>query len=110
MLAAKVVNDYPHLIKNTGTKASFIFWNWVALIIFICSIYFSFTSNWWYFIPGFILMTWIYSANKRGNATNFLDCALQDEKLYTVISDVNGWQFQIQKDRLNELENYIIKK
>lgn len=85
----------------TKTKASgaFHFWNFVAMAAFGASIYMSFTSNWWWFLAGFVAMFFIWNANKKGNATNLLDAAMIDPAFYERVRRLGGWSYQIEESR-----------
>jgi hypothetical protein len=100
-------------VTNIGPKKStavmaFHFWNWIATGIFFGSIYWSFTKSWWWFILGYILMQAIWSANKKGNAENFLDSAMQDKEFYDRILSIDGWMYQFKNDDFELLKKYII--
>jgi hypothetical protein len=87
--------------KKTTAVTAFNFWNWVAISAFIFSIYWSVTKNWWWFIVGFLIMRLIWSANKKGNAKNFLDAAMIDKEFYERVLELNGWMYQVnQKDEI----------
>ena len=64
--------------KKGGTSAAYHFYSWVSIGVFVLSIYFSFISNWWWFIVGFISMMVIWNGNGRA-ITN--DIAILQAKL-----------------------------
>ncbi len=102
-LSAKIAT-----IKNLGPRktsavAAFHFWNWVALGVLGVSIYWSFTKDWWWFIPGLILLAIISSANRKGNAENFLDAAMVDVDFYERILRLDGWLYQIEEENEEKL-------
>jgi hypothetical protein len=92
--------------KKTTAVAAFHFWNWVGVGVLLWSIYWSFTKNWWWFMPGFILMRALWSANKKGNADNFLDAAMVDKEFYDRVLEVNGWMYQVKEEDEHRLLKY----
>ena len=68
------------------------------------SIYLSFTSNWWWFIAGFLVMQIIWSANKKGGSENVLDAALSDSEFYERVRQLGGWLYEIEQ---SEADKYI---
>jgi hypothetical protein len=93
--------------KKTTAVAAFQFWNWIAVGIFVGSIYWSFTKSWWWFVVGLIIMRVIWSANKKGNAENFLEAAMHDREFYDRVLDINGWMYQFKEDDYSSLKKYI---
>lgn len=83
--------------KKGGTNAAYHFYSWISFGVFIFSIYFSFISNWWWFIVGFIAMMVIRSSNKEGNASNFLDAAMYDGEFYERFREANIWIYQMEE-------------
>ncbi|WP_152912659.1 hypothetical protein [Candidatus Rhodobacter oscarellae] len=81
-----------------GSAAAFHFYSWLAIGVFIVSIYFSLTSAWWWFIPGLIGMSVIWSANKSGNAGNLLDAAMYDEEFYERFRSAGIWQYEMAEE------------
>lgn len=81
-----------------SSSAAFHFYSWLAIGVFVASIYFSFTSAWWWFIPGLILMSLIWSANKSGNADNLLDAAMYDEEFYERFRSAGIWQYEMTEE------------
>ena len=73
-LAAQISS---HAIRPTKTTASaaFIFWNFIGFVVLGVSIYWSFTSNWWWFIVGLVAAFAVWGANRKGNSTN-LGCRI----------------------------------
>ena len=82
--------------KKGGTSAAYHFYSWVSIGVFVLSIYFSFISNWWWFIVGFISMMVIWNGNKKGNASNFLNSAMYDKEFYERFRDANIWIYQME--------------
>ena len=78
-----------------GSSAAFHFYSWLAIGVFIVSIYFSFTNAWWWFIPGLIAMRMIWSANKSGSAENLLDAAMYDAEFYERFRSAGIWQYEM---------------
>lgn len=106
-LATNLISSkYPNLKPQGTSSAAFTLWSWVAVGVFGVSIYFSFMQNWWWFIVGFIAMRLIWKANKKGNAENYLDAALNDPSFYNNIQSINGWLYQIEEENLNAFEKY----
>jgi hypothetical protein len=93
--------------KKTTAVAAFQFWNWIAVGIFAGSIYWSFTKSWWWFILGLIVMRAIWSANKKGNAENFLDAAMIDKEFYERILNLNGWMYQFNEEDMPRLAKFF---
>lgn len=80
---------------KTTSSAAFHFWSWIAVAVFGFSIYWSFTHDWWWFIPGFFVMLIIWRANKSGNAENVLEAAFHDRDFYERVQKLGGWIYQI---------------
>lgn len=78
-----------------GSSVAFHFYNWLAIGVFAISLYFSFAAAWWWFIPGFVAMRVIWSANKSGNATNLLDAAMYDEEFYERFRSAGIWRYEM---------------
>ena len=100
MLAQKILLD-PHLYGakvDTSIKAAGHLWSWVAVGIFGYTVYLSFKSAWWWFIPGFFIMGAIHSANKSGNAENILEQATRDKTMYEAIRSQGLWMYQTTDD------------
>jgi Na+-translocating ferredoxin:NAD+ oxidoreductase RnfD subunit len=94
---------------NKAVTGALHLWNWVAVIVFIASIYLSFTSAWWWFIPGIFLSGIIANSNKKGNAENVLDEGLRDQIFYNKILSANGWIYQISKSDIQMIRDLIQK-
>ena len=93
---AKIIASNPALKpKKNATAAAFHFWNWVVFGVLGCSIYLSFTTAWWAFIPGIVVAGWVWKVNTKANAENVLDAALRDESFYEKIRSTGGWIYQI---------------
>jgi hypothetical protein len=95
-LAARVSTGRNAPKKSTIT-AAFYFWQVVVLIVEVGSIYLSFTSHWWWFIPGLVLAGMLFKANATGNAENLIDAAMMDPAFYESIRKQNGWLYQIEE-------------
>jgi hypothetical protein len=90
--------------QKTTASAALLFWSWVGILIFAYSIYLSITSNWWYFILGFIAWRILWKANKRGNTENLLDAALVDKEFYEKVLKLNGWSYLTEAEFVKELK------
>lgn len=96
-------------IKTTAGKA-FHFWNWIAGLCFVMSIYWTFTAHWWSFIAGFFVMRFVWNANKKANAENFVNAALEDKEFYEKVMEIEGWIYQYEDERVDEITPYISTK
>ena len=74
------------------------FWNWIGFGIFILSIYFSFTLNWYLFIFGFFAWYSLYKVNKKSDSSNILDQAKTDKEFYEKVRKIEGWIYNIDID------------
>ena len=90
--------------KKTTASAALLFWSWVGIFIFIYSIYLSITSDWWYFILGFIAWRILWKANRKGTSENLLDAALFDKEFYERVLQLNGWSYLTEPKFLKELQ------
>ncbi len=98
-LAATVSNNPESGPANKTSSAAFHFWSWVAIGVFGYSVYLSFTDAWWWFIPGLVLMSAIWKANKKGNTENLLEAAFSDKDFYERVRMANGWIYQIEETK-----------
>jgi len=94
-VAALVQNNKGFSSQQKVSNAAFHFWNWVAIGVFLYSIYLSFTDKLWWFVGGFIMMSVIWKANKKANSENILADAMENELLYERIRSVDGWLYQV---------------
>ncbi len=85
--------------RQTTASTAFHFWSWIAVGVFIYSIYLSFTSAWWWFIPGFVVMRIEWSANKKGTSENLLDAAMIDQDFYERVRTMGGWLYQMESSQ-----------
>jgi hypothetical protein len=92
--------------KTTASKA-FQFWNWVAILSFFASIYWTFTEYWWSFIVGLIVMRLVWNANKKANAENYLDAAMIDKEFYEKVMGLDGWIYQIKESNTSQVLQII---
>ena len=93
---AQMIASNPSLKpKKNATAAAFHLWNWVVFGVLGYSIYLSFTTAWWAFIPGIVVAGGVWSANKKANTENVLDAALRDEEFYEKIRSTGGWIYRI---------------
>ena len=95
ILAARIASVRGLEPKTTTASAAFHFWSWVAMGLFIYSIYLSFTQSWWWFIPGFVVMNAIWKTNKKGNSENLLDAAMIDREFYERVRSMSGWLYEL---------------
>ena len=82
------------------------FWNFAGFAAFGYSIYLSFTGERWAFIPGFFVMGFVFNVNKKSNAENVLNDALNNEEFYNQIIQINTVRVQIDE---NEASKFIKK-
>lgn len=80
---------------KTTAAAAFKFWNLVALVVLVGSIYMSFTQRWWWFLIGFFVSGLIANSNKKGNAENLLDAAMVDKNFYDKVMALDGWLYEV---------------
>jgi len=95
-LAIQIASTRGVAPRKTTASAAFHFWSWVAIGVFVLSIYLSFTKAWWWFILGFIGMSLIWKANKKGNSENLLDAAMIEGEFYERVRTFGGWLYQIE--------------
>lgn len=93
-IALKVTNS-GLMPKGSNVQKAMGLWSWVAMGLFVGSVYLSFASAWWWFIPGFAVMMLIHSANKSANSENLLDLAMSDPVFYEKLRHLGVWQYQI---------------
>lgn len=103
-LAARIAGAKGLGPKTTTASAAFHFWSWVAMGLFIYSIYLSFTDSWWWFIPGFVVMSVIWKANKKGNSENLLDAAMIDLEFYERVRSMSGWLYELEDSEAEKLK------
>lgn len=96
-IALKVTNS-GLMPKGSNVQKAMGLWSWVAIGLFLGSVYLSFASAWWWFIPGFAVMMLIHRANKSANAENLLDLAMTDPAFYEKLRRLSVWQYQIAED------------
>ena len=91
MLAQKILLD-PHLYGakvDTSIKAAGHLWSWVAVSIFGYTVYLSFTSAWWWFIPGFFIWNTIGAGVntfiKESDQFSILNLILSEEIYFPVL-------------------------
>tara|TARA_Y100000389_G_scaffold7060_1_gene6789 strand:- start:98 stop:514 length:417 start_codon:yes stop_codon:yes gene_type:complete len=80
------------------------FWSWVAVGLFIYSLYLSYASAWWWFILGFIMMSSIHKANRKSNSENILEQALRDKTMYEQIREADLWMYLTSEDIANKYQ------
>jgi len=87
------------LVKNKGVWAASTFYSWIAIGIFIYSIYLSYTIQWWIFIPGFFLMRIVWNATKQTNADYVIDDAMTNSRLYHRVKDDGNWLYYLHEEK-----------
>ena len=102
-IAAQISDNSRLKPTKQAVAGAFFFWNAVGLGVFGYSIYLSFTSNWWWFIPGLFGAIVISRVNKKTNSENILAAAFIDAEFYEKVRKLGGWIYQIE-DR--EVEKY----
>jgi hypothetical protein len=84
--------------KKSTAPLAFTFWNAAGFLVFLVSIYWSFTDRWWWFIPGIVAMIAILRANHTSNGQNLIDAAMADAIFYENVRKVGGWLYQMDAD------------
>jgi hypothetical protein len=95
LLAALIAGARGQRPESNHGIGSVPFWSWVAIGVFMYSIYLSITQAWWWFIPGIVMMQAIWKANKKGNSENLLDAAMIDQELYERVRPMGGWLYEL---------------
>ena len=90
-------------IALTSTSIAFHFFSWLALGGFFYSIYLSFTSSWWWFLIGIMVLPPIWGAIKKGNSENYLDAAMIDEEFYERVRNIKGWHYRLEEDTIKQV-------
>ena len=80
---------------NIGVSAAFAFWIYASFGLLIYSIYCSFTSHWWWFIPGLFMFSVMFSANKKANAENIIKTAWDDAEYYETLRQRGFWSYSM---------------
>ena len=94
------------LPKGSGTGYAFSFYNLIGVGLFVGSIYLSFTWNWWAFIPGFFIASFIFNMNRKSNAENVLDEALHNQEFYEELRYLPTVKYQLDE---SVVEKYKLK-
>jgi hypothetical protein len=84
--------------KTTTAALAYHFWNLIGFLAFIVGVYWSFTRDWWWFIPGLGVMIIVWKSNQTSNAENLIDAAMIDPSFYDRIRNIGGWLYQIEPD------------
>ena len=98
------ISDNANFKKTKTIGIAMHFWSWIAVGCLGYSVYLSFTSFWWAFIPGIIIMSVIWSANKKGNSENLLDEAQRNKEFYEEVKSLDGWMYEIDEDTFNQFK------
>ncbi|WP_133489764.1 hypothetical protein [Aliiroseovarius marinus] len=91
-----------HGPKKGGVNAATNFFTWLALGVFVVSIYYSFTDRWWWFILGFFVMRLIWNAVKSSTPDNLLDAAMYDSEFYEKLRTAGIWLYQMDEEVARE--------
>lgn len=83
-------------------NAKFNFYTWIAFIVLILCVYYSFTEAWWFIIIGLVATFAIWSAVKKANAQNIVNYGIANEDFYNKILELKGWIYLIDEDYLEE--------
>ncbi|MDR1396206.1 MAG: hypothetical protein LBJ14_00500 [Desulfarculales bacterium] len=86
-------------------KAASHLWSFIALAIFVISIFLSFLYSWWLFIIGLVLTPAILRSVKKSNAENLIDLGLKDQAWYTTLMDANVWMYNIEDEYVDLIYN-----
>lgn len=94
---------------KTTASAAFHFWNLVAFGALGYTIYLSFTSDWWWFLIGLVVVNVIWQASKKGNSQNLLDTAMMDEAFYERVRELGGWFYQMDEAEAEKYRDATIE-
>ncbi len=48
-------------------------------------------------------MRFVWNANKKGNAANFVNAALEDKEFYEKVMEIDGWIYQFDEGHVDEI-------
>lgn len=91
---------------NKGVYYAFQFWKTLIFLLFLYTVYLSFTANWWWFILGVFGTGMLFNINKKSNAQNMVREGLLDEDFYYRVLSANGWIYLIEE---SESKKYLLK-
>lgn len=83
--------------KRSSAVGAMGLWGWVGVVVLFGSIYLSFTSAWWWFIPGLALASLLHVSNKQANSSNLLDLGQSDADFYERLRVLGLWQYQMEE-------------
>lgn len=95
----------PRFCPNKSTSIAYSMWGWIAIAILVYSIYLSFTSSWWSFIPGLILYATLTRSTTKGNALNYVDMAMYNRDFYNNVMGIDGWLYNAN----DEIADFILE-
>lgn len=75
--------------------AAYKFWSFVSFTALLAAIYFAFTWDWWWALGSFVGSLVIASANKKGNAENYVAAASTDPQFYEMVLGLRGWRYMV---------------
>ncbi|WP_462423742.1 hypothetical protein [Cloacibacillus porcorum] len=85
------------------TAAAFSFWNIIAWGFLLMCVYFSFTEAWYYFLIGLGVFSVFHKANKKGNASNYVDNGVYDRAFYDNVMAIDGWLYKVKRPALAQI-------
>jgi hypothetical protein len=88
-----------------GVRASYHFFTWAPIAGFLWTIYLSFTSSWWWFIIGLLVMLFVQKVNLESNAQNVCDAACRDPALYNELRNYGVLSYQIDENEAERLKS-----
>ena len=98
------VSENSNFKKTKTIGIALHFWSWIAVGCLGYSIYLSFSSFWWAFIPGIIIMLVIWSATKQGNSENLLVEGQRNKEFYEQLRSLDGWIYEIDEDTFHQFK------
>ena len=93
--AASISRTKGALPKGSGIRFAFAFYNFIAFGCMGYSIYLSFTWNWWTFIAGFFIASFVFNVNKKSNAENLVNEAHNNKEFYEQIRFLKTVSYQL---------------
>lgn len=106
VIAQRLVQAGKAYQPQDTTAAANSFWNFVIFILFVGSIYLSFTQAWYWFIIGFFVSYRFFKANQKGNSQNYVAAGIDDASFYNKLMSVNAWMYKVKPDVLKSLEQW----
>jgi len=93
--------DDPKLLK--ATWSAYNFWMFGMFGLFCLSIFLSFTTAWWAFIVGMVVLAIINPHLTKSNEENLLEIMLKDKGLYEAMHTAKRLNFQVDESALQVL-------